>query len=237
MVKLDTISILEDNASKGLDIGEFVQNTTWRELLIEMVDTKKLDPWDINITEMVEGYIELIMKMQKLDLRLPANIILAASILLRMKSESLEIFSMSDENDEVPPELPARQNVDIPALLLKSRQQPHKRITLQELLDALDSAMKSEEKRKISRSVMEAPINIIIGNDIDERIEETYRLLISKSDKFGMTTFNFLVNEFHTNEERLLNLFIPLLFLFQKNKINLIQEEFFGELVIIVNKA
>ena len=237
MTKSDVVSILDGKISKGLDIGEFVQNTTWREMLIEMVDTKRLDPWDINITEMVEGYIELIMKMQKLDLRLPANIILAASILLRMKSESLEIFSAFNENEDVPLELPARQNVDIPALLLKSRQQPHKKVTLQELLDALDSAMKFEEKRKTFRSEMEAPINIIVGNDIDERIEETYKLLLSKSDKLGMATFNFLTKEFPTNEERLLNLFIPLLFLFQKNKINLIQEEFFGEIVIIVNKA
>jgi chromatin segregation and condensation protein Rec8/ScpA/Scc1 (kleisin family) len=54
---------------KQLNLQEFVKNATWRELLIELVDTSQLDPWDIDIIKVVDSYIAAIRKMQVMDLQ------------------------------------------------------------------------------------------------------------------------------------------------------------------------
>ncbi len=81
-----------------LDLGEFVKNATWRELLAELVKSKQLDPWDIDIAEIVDNYIDIIKQMKILDLKIPANIVLAASILLHMKSDALSLGFGDTEN-------------------------------------------------------------------------------------------------------------------------------------------
>ena len=74
---------------KKLDLVSFVNYDTWKELLIELVEKQQLDPWNIDITELVNSYINAVKALKVMDLRIPANIILAASILLRMKSSML----------------------------------------------------------------------------------------------------------------------------------------------------
>ncbi len=218
-----------------LDIEEFVHNATWRELLMELVETRKLDPWDIDISEMLDGYIDVIREMKVLDLRVPANIILAASILLRMKSETLYILSQQEEAAGEEPEgllHMERPIVDVPNLVNKARAQPHRKITLEELIDALDSAMKTEDRRKAHIEELQIPLNIAIGNDIDKRTDTVYSLIKTDSDRLGMTTFSILARHFHTVEEKLLDLFVPLLFLAQSENVSLMQEEFFQEIII-----
>lgn len=220
---------------KQLNIASFVTNVTWKELLLEMLDTKQLDPWDIDISAMVDGYISVVRQMKILDLRVPANIILAASILLRMKSDGFSVF------EEPVEEMPIDQNgleqripPEIPNLIQKNRLQPHRKITLTELMDALGAAIKQEEKKMYIKE-LDAPIQISVSQDIDARIENLYTKINRHIDHLKMTTFNILSTEYQTTESKLLDLFIPLLFLAQSAKVNIIQEEFFGELIIKLN--
>ena len=76
-------------SKQQLNLQEFVKNATWRELLVELVDSNQLDPWNIDIVKVVDSYIAVVRKMQVMDLHIPANIVLAASILLRMKRETI----------------------------------------------------------------------------------------------------------------------------------------------------
>lgn len=80
-----TSSVEVATYSSDLNLQEFVRNATWRELLVDLIDENKLDPWDIDIIKVVDSYVSAVRKMQIMDLHIPANIILAASILLRMK--------------------------------------------------------------------------------------------------------------------------------------------------------
>lgn len=225
------LQVPEERISK-LDIEDFVQSATWRELLIELVENKRLDPWDIDISEMLDGYIEVIKRMKVLDLRVPANVILAASILLRMKSESLAIaYTRQEEAMEEAPQGAARPAVEVPSLLM-NRAQPGRKITLQELIDALDSAMKVEDTRKRHIEEIQLPISITIADDIDSRTGSVHAMLRSKADRLGMATFSALAQGFATVEDRLLKLFVPLLYLAQNDIITLAQEELFGEIII-----
>src|SRR5208283_699572 len=127
---------------RELDLQEFVQNATWRELLVELVSSNRLDPWDIDIEKVVDGYLGAIRKMKVLDLRVPANMVLAASILLRMKSDSLPIFAIQEEAPMEEQLLAGpRVRPEVEQLVPRGRMQPSRKVTLSELLSALDQAM------------------------------------------------------------------------------------------------
>ena len=219
--------------SGNINIPEFVKSATWRELLVELVESEKLDPWDIDIVKVVDSYVKAVRKMQVMDLHIPANIILAASILLRMKSDTINMLQVDTMSE--PDEEPQATRIlpDVPALMPRLRLQPRRKVTLNELMDALNDAIKINEQREfITRSRTE-PISITISkDDIDEKVNVTYALVKNNADKEGMATFAALSKGFSSIEGILLNLFVPLLFLAQRGDVLLMQDEFFNEIFV-----
>lgn len=230
------IEVELSTTSSNINLQEFVKNATWRELLMELVDTNKLDPWDIDLIKVVDGYIAAIRKMRILDLHVPANIMLAASILLRMKSETINIVQLEEEFQ---PE--EELNVDriipeVPNLVPRLRLQPKRKITLNELMEALGDAIKINEKRELVVRERALPLDFVIEkDDIDEKIAETHKLVKENVDSEGVTTFAQLSSSFNSLESMLLKLFIPLLFLAHKGDISLMQDQFFNEIFVKLN--
>ena len=60
------------------------------EVLVELAKRGEIDPWDIDIAKATEKFLQYIDSLEKRDLRIPARTLLYASILLRMKSDSME---------------------------------------------------------------------------------------------------------------------------------------------------
>ncbi len=222
-------------AEVQLDLEALVKRATWRELLVELVDTRKLDPWNINIEEIVDSYVSVIKTLQVMDLYVPANMVLAASILLRMKSDLLvlpsdEVLMSEPAIDEV---AAARVIPEVPQLSFRSRLQPGRRVTLGELLDALDGAMRIEKAR--SMTAMSAAPSVSLPtdiDDIDDRLEETMALVASNVDVMGMTTFSNLERAAKLGDESLLYLFVPLLYLATRDRLVLAQDDFFSEIFV-----
>ncbi len=222
-------------AEVQLDLEALVKRATWRELLVELVDTRKLDPWNINIEEIVDSYVAVIKTLQVMDLYVPANMVLAASILLRMKSDLLvlpsdEVLMSEPAIDEV---AAARVIPEVPQLSFRSRLQPGRRVTLGELLDALDGAMRIEKAR--SMTAMSAAPSVSLPtdiDDIDDRLEETMALVASNVDVMGMTTFSNLERAAKLGDESLLYLFVPLLYLATRDRLVLAQDDFFSEIFV-----
>ena len=74
------------------------------EVLVELARRGDIDPWDIDIARTTEKFLQYIDSLEKRDLRIPARTLLYASILLRMKSDSME--GQKEVADEEPePEL------------------------------------------------------------------------------------------------------------------------------------
>jgi segregation and condensation protein A len=216
------------------DIEELVKNATWKEILVELVERNQLDPWDIDIGKIVEGYVAIIKEMKVLDLSIPANIILAASVLLRMKSETIALLL---EDKQELPEFTEMEQIrtipEVPELLYSSRLRPGRRITLDDLMQALDDAMKVRQFREESDKVRNTPIPLVLENyDIDSKMDATQKLLKEKADRYGKVTFSSLSKTFNNFEAVLLDLFVPLLFLFQNDQVVLEQEKFFDEIII-----
>ena len=213
------------------DLEGFVRNGTWREMLTELVDSRKLDPWDIDITNIVDGYVGAVKRMKILELHIPANIILAASILLRMKSDTISFFEAPMQEEIVNGDDYVRVVPDTSGLVYKSRISPARRITLEELMDALEDAMKVEKERfQIRNTPVEMPIRIDqVG--IDQKVERVVNMASKYADHDGSTTFGNLAREF-PREIMLTDLFIPLLFLANRGELSMVQEAFFGEIII-----
>lgn len=217
---------------KELDIVSFVNNeAAWKELLIELVQKNQIDPWNIDLVEIVGKYVDAVKKLKIMDLRVPANIILAAAILLRLKSNLLNF----EEEQEVEVDGVAieRPNVLVEELNFRLRLPPKRKLSLTELIEALEEAIQIKETRQNTPiKKIEIPVSFSSA-DIEKEMEELYRKIRKNVGKDKMTTFNELTRLLTFNDV-LLQLFIPILFLAHQGKITILQERFFGEIIITV---
>ncbi len=225
-------------AAEGeLDLVELVGNATWKELIIKLVETNKLDPWNIDITKVVDSYIETVRKIRLLDLFLPANVIFAASVLLRIKSDSIQLF---EQPDDLPAEEEREPRIvpEVEPLVPKERRQPPSKITLQQLVEALDEVMKLEAKRSERKIFAATPLRINLDiEDIDEKISGVYKIVKEKAGAYGVTTFEDVAMNFSNSYSILVDLFVPLLYLHHRGDVTMEQEEFFRSIIIkIANK-
>ncbi len=217
------------------DIEDFVREATWKDILSELVKKNELNPWDIDLVAIVEGYIDVVKHMKVLDLRVPANIILAAAILLRLKSDMLEIEEKQEagesaEEEMLPPYVPAD------GLSVRLRLPPKRRVSLNELIAALEEAMKLKEyKEAQAASSYTKPVPLIFNHaDVEVDVEKVLALVKKNIDGSKMVTYSLLCDA-ADSENPLLQVFIPLLFLANKNKVLLLQETFFGEILVSLN--
>ena len=218
-------------AGEDLNLEKLVAQPTWKEMLLDLVVNERLDPWNIDIGEIAEKYLARIRKMQTLDLHIPANLILAASILLRFKSDSVRL---EEEEQVVEQEVFIDENappIEIPMLSLRTRIPPKRKVTLQDLMGALEEVFEDQRRRE-SRPppVSESMVIELPKFDIEEKMGEMYERVKRLADANGLVTFSHLVKE-RTREEVIFTL-LPLLFLAQNRKINIFQEKFFGEIFV-----
>src|SRR3989338_7253390 len=82
---------------------------TWQGILYELVKTEQMDPWEIDISLIAHKYLETIRKLKEHDFRVSGKMVLAASILLKLKSTRLvgediteldRLISGANEDDE-----------------------------------------------------------------------------------------------------------------------------------------
>ncbi len=217
-----------------LNIETLVQEPTWKDILVELVKKNEIDPWNVDIIDIVDKYVSAIKQMKVMDLRVPANIILAASILLRLKGEMLSVEEIIEE-PEMMEEHFAREPVQVDPLSLRLRFPPKRKISLVELVTALEEAMKLKEikEQKAVQKPLDIPIKIN-SMDIEAEMNALYGKMKGIADSSNMLTFNLMLKSFK-NDDVLLSLFIPMLFLAHRGKIDVIQEKFFGEIIISLN--
>lgn len=223
--------------AEDMKLERIVAYPTWREMLLDLVASKKLDPWNIDIVDIASGYLEKIRKMEMLDLRIPANLILAAAILIRFKSDALRF----EEEAQVPVEETyveegAEPEV-IPVLELKTRIPPKRMVTLDELLLAMEKVFDEQKKREEKAQKIEIPsvINIQLPEmNIEQRMAEVYDLVLERKDATGLATFSSLVEE--RTAIGIISTLLPVLHLVQDKKLSIFQEKFLGEIFIRVRE-
>jgi segregation and condensation protein A len=232
-----------------IDFIKFIENPTWKDVLVGLINSEKIDPWNIDVSEITSKYLEVVMEMKNLDLHLPANLILAASILVRIKSENI-VFK--EENnlyeygmDELPDELmfsvDGINNADTTTFEISYKQKlPRmRRVTLEELMGAVEEAIKEEGKREIKfreKSVKEKfimPIKIDTKKvDVEKIIKNTYSRIVEKTDEYGMVSFSTITK--NETKDKIYSM-IAILYLETHEYITIAQDTFFGEIIIKQN--
>ncbi len=229
-----------------IDFVKLVENPTWKDVLIGLVNREELDPWDIDISKLTSKYIRFIGKMKKFELHIPANLILAASVMLRIKSDSIVLKEDGDYEaeylvDDIPSELDFNPNFtsieSVPELKYRAKLPRKRKVTLNELLNAVEDAMKSEfnaERRRTKMPIKDQKFfeELEIDKvDVEELMMNTYQNLRANADKYNLARFDEICG--NTTEEMVLSL-LAVLYLCSYNYVDVMQEKFFGDILIKV---
>jgi len=203
----------------------------WEQVLILM--TQDMDPWDIDIVKLSEKFTKYIKAIHSRNLRVPARIILASSIIYRMKCEVLPIWE-SEESDEEREDGDLREEefietgseIKIPPLYLPVRREVKRKITLDELVEALNKAMKVR-KKKIMSQIVVLEMN---QKNFMEHMEKFYEKILEILEKDGLIFFSKL--EKNKRKEEIIRDFASILQLMKDKKIVCEQRELFDEILI-----
>jgi segregation and condensation protein A len=69
-------------------------------ILVDMAKQGKIDPWNIDILDVTEKYLQRMIELKSLNLRVASRTLLFASILCRLQSNVLAGLSIEDFKDE-----------------------------------------------------------------------------------------------------------------------------------------
>jgi len=223
---------------------------TWQAVIYELARSKKIDPWDIDVSVLSQEFIASIKKLKEMNFRLSGKVILAAAILLKLKSErlGLEHLLMLTNPEQFPEEDDSIDLIDLETekRFTKAGLNPRipgvrkRKVTVFELVEALKEALDTDEKRRIRQTTpreMIRPLPEIRRVDIFSKIEAVFGKLRDFVKKFKRTTVEF--EEILPSKEKLdiIWTFIPLLHLANQGKIVLRQDEPFGKIYVDVKEA
>jgi len=230
------------------------------EILVQMAERGEIDPWNIDIVEVTDRFLSELERRRELDLRISGRTLFFAAILLRMKSEALDVqedeedageleegedlFSFGDEDEEEPGV--SRESGPIELLEREiSRRLDRKKlrkspITLFELIIELKNAEKEQRRRHRFRSPFG---ELITADDVvaiahDEEYKETAQAVLERcEDQLAREEVMTMREIARLLGKGLLDIYIPLLFLMSEGRVSLWQEEFFGEIFVQAYRA
>jgi len=228
----------------------FSRELGWQDIIYDLINTEQLDPWNIDISVLTDKYLSKIQEFEEMDFFVSSKVLLAASLLLRIKSEILlnkyiksidEILFGREEKKRYEVER-IELDEEIPELIPRSPMPRYKKVTLKELIESLNKAIKTENRR-ITREIINKNAlrdsGISLPNrkfNIKNKIKEIYERLnihFDKNKEHKKISFTeFIGND---REERIFS-FAPLLHLDNQKKIWIEQDGHFNEIHIWLNK-
>jgi len=217
-----------------------IEKESWEDIIYQIVSFENLDPWDIDIIKLTDSFLKYIEKMKILDFRIPAKIVVVAAILLRLKCEIFSPFertiSSTSLNQEIDDEI-LRLKEETENLELKNpiKRRPKRKVTLDELVDALKKAVKVQEKKETTKNKLRSKIGRHLASDevdIEVRINNLMFEIDGLLGKLNSEKVEFskLVNEWES--ETIINNFLPLLHLASRGKVGTEQKQFFKEIYV-----
>lgn len=216
---------------------------TWQAIIYDLVKSEQMNPWDIDISILTQKYLEVVRQLQEHNFFISGKVILASAILLKIKSHKFltenlanfdaQLFQQNEDLLDDANYIDPITNQPIPELLIKTPQARKRKIDLNDLIGALDKALKVDQKRLLRRRwervVNEAklPEKKI---DIASLIKSVYNRILGWFTKKEKITFSELVGSDKRDDK--INTFIPLLYLSNNHSVDINQEIPFGEIDI-----
>ena len=142
---------------------------TWKSIIYDLVKTEQMNPWDVNLTQLTKKYIETVKKLKETNLKISGKVVLAAAILLKMKSNKLlhedieeldRLIALTEETEDE--EFFSEFTEDLlnknPAhleqkyhLIPRQPQPRTRKVSIYDLVDALQKAMETKRKSLIKQ--------------------------------------------------------------------------------------
>lgn len=220
------------------------QELTWRDILYETI--KEIDPWDIDISELASKYAEKVRQMKEMNFKIPGNVLLVSSVLLRMKADILNPEEAEPYNDlsdsfqfffgEEIPQYSASEDVEETdyTLGIMPKRVIKRRVTADELIGAIEKALSEytvKKSRLLDRKFQEEDVKVLILSedfDLPKVIEETYNTVLELLSKKEVVLFSELAK----TKNEIISTFLSLLHLSNTEQVHLMQEKLFGEIYI-----
>jgi chromatin segregation and condensation protein Rec8/ScpA/Scc1 (kleisin family) len=201
-------------------------------ILFELHRLQKIMPWDVNISFLLRSFLEEMDKRGEIDFRASGVALDSSTTIYLMKSKLLLKLEEPLPPPKAPPDfLP-------PSLFLPLRYELSS-TTIHHLLKVLDEVLKGERlvpseprlEPVLPTPEVLPPVDLYLM-EIEERMENLYNLLCQLASEAKLIVFSKVVAGLEKLEA--VKMFIILLFLAQRGKVNLWQEEDFGGLYITI---
>ena len=226
-----------------------------------MAERGEIDPWNIDIVEVTDRFLEELERRKELDLRVSGRTLFYAALLLRMKSEILEetetgeddefadgegeeddIFSLDAEFDDEGNALGPIERLEREIRRRLDRKQLRKRpVTLFELILELKSLEKEQRRRQRFTSPFDPgliEVEDVVGIAHDEGYREAAMAVLCQCENSleeeGVMTLEELAGMMGRG---VVDVYIPLLYLMFEGKVSIWQDEFFGQLFVQIWRA
>lgn len=228
------------------------------EILVEMSKKGKIDPWNIDIADVTDKYLQQLTEMKTGNLKFTGRTLFFAAVLLRMKSDILEGISFEDEEEFLPePEifdefdddwenLNTSNVISLDEVLERRtavRLHRGRTVTLEDLIKQLEFYEKLDKKLALqskhnraarrAKSYEKFTPEDIINMAHDEYIEMSIKVLQSALEKIFQTDTRVSLSELKHTGMDTVSVYIALLFLSASSDIDLVQDEFYSDLYVV----
>jgi segregation and condensation protein A len=220
---------------------------TWQNIIYDMIDTHEIDAWDVDIGLLARKFIQKVRLLQEMDFRISGKVILAAAILLKIKSNKLideDIAALDQIINGVDEDVDLLEEGGIdewnalgpgkPKIFPRTPQPRKRKVSVYDLVRALEKALETEQRRK--RWIVNAPeVRVPLKTkDVSEVISDVYGRILVHFKQNQSLTFSQLIPS-DSREDKVMT-FIPLLHLETQRKVDMAQEQHFGEISIALAK-
>ncbi len=234
------------------------------KLLVDMAKQGKIDPWNVDVVEVADRFLQELERARRLDLRISGRVLLYAAILVRMKAEILAeeaIFSydecdtldvceldVSDVSETYEHEFELQSEVEVEAEVeaeplgmgeedevIAYLMSPHRKVRRFTTLKDLLVELKKAEKVKKKRK-REDTGKKVLEIPHDEDMEETVREVEKVLERLFRERGTLLFSELVEGMplREKLSYFVSLLYLSFRKKVEIIQERIYEDDIVIL---
>lgn len=220
--------------AKDDDVTEFEKpfwvRPPWA-VLFDLIKLQKIRPWSVDLSHLLTTLIKEMREKGYIDFSASGVALLSSAIIYRMKSEL--ILELQE-----PPKPPVEKPSEFlpPPVQLPYRFE-YASTTLENLTKALEEILKSKTYMENQLKPVPTPPEIFpiqelddFMVDIENKIEDMYRTILSLAKENSVIRFSELIRGFRKLE--MIRTFLLILFLATSGRIQLWQDEDFGEMYI-----
>lgn len=240
-------SIEEDNKINQQQVYDLItgEELSWQEIIYDLIRTEQLDPWDIDLSVLADKYLSKITNLEEENFFVSSKVLLACALLLRLKAELLVNKYIQDLNDVLYGKKEEKryelqrielEEGELPILMPKTPMPRQRKISLEELMSALNTAIETENRRirkEIKQRQAEKSALVVLPKinriNLKDRIKEIY---VKIRTNLGNSKIKMPFSELAPTREEKLSAFLPILHLSNQDKLYLDQPSHFEEIYL-----